>query len=229
MFSKLIRSCTLVCACTLMFSACTEEDTYAEQREKEVAQINNFLKTGAVIRDVRDNYDLIIVRPNIKTISEATFKAQGEITDTAKNEYVLFANTGVYMQIVRKGTGSPLTDGERATLLCRYTEYNIATAKILTTNLGWNFEHYLDRMTITNTSGTYTGSFLSGLMSTTYGGSAVPNAWLAPLPYLRLGRQSSSAEEIAKVRLIVPSTEGQSKAYQSVYPTFYEITYQRSR
>lgn len=228
MLKLLMRSCLLLCA-TLFFVACEEEDTYAEQREKEVAQIKRFLEKGVTIRDLRDNYDLIKVPANIKTISEEQFKAQGENTDTAKNEYVLFAATGVYMQIVRKGAGEQLREGERTTLLCRYTEYNIASSRIISTNLGWENEHNLDRMSVANNSGTYTGAFLGGVMSSLYGTSFVPNAWLVPLSYIRVGRQTSAEAEIAKVRLIVPSTEGQAKASQAVYPTFYEITYQRSR
>ncbi|MDO5075501.1 MAG: DUF4827 domain-containing protein [Bacteroidales bacterium] len=229
MFTQLLRGLAIFCASALLFTACSEEDTYADLREKEVEQIKNFLKKGVTIRDLRDNYDLIKVPAGINAISEETFKAQGEVTDTSKNEYVLFASTGVYMQIVRKGTGKKLNEGERATLLCRYTEYNIARGKIISTNLGWNHEHFLDRLSVTNNSGTYTGAFISGMMYNTYQQSFVPSAWLAPLPYLKLGRQSNATEEIAKVRLIVPSTEGQAKAQQAVYPTFYEITYQRSR
>lgn len=229
MFRSFIVCLTAATLGVFSLASCVEEDTYAERREKEVVQIKNFLKSGASIRDVRDNYNLITVPANIKVISEEEFKAKGETTDMAQNEYVLFANSGVYMQIVRKGTGTPLQDGERNTLLCRYTEYNIATARIISTNLGWNNEQYVDRISVVNNSGTYVASFLSGMMAKTYGTSFVPKAWLAPLPYLRLGRQSLPNEEIAKVRLIVPSTEGQSKANQAVYPTFYEITYQRSR
>lgn len=229
MFRNFILSLVSVALGSLSLASCVEEDTYAERREKEVTQIKNFLKSGATIRDVRDNYDLIKVPANIKVINEETFKAKGEITDVTQNEYVLFANSGVYMQIVRKGTGTQLQDGERNTLLCRYTEYNIATARIISTNLGWHNEQYVDRISVVNNSGTYVASFLSGMMAKTYGTSFVPKAWLTPLPYLRLGRQNLPNEEISKVRLIVPSTEGQSKANQAVYPTFYEITYQRSR
>ncbi|MEE0805787.1 MAG: DUF4827 family protein [Prevotellamassilia sp.] len=50
-----------------------------------------------------------------------------------------------------------------------------------------------------------------------------------PLQFIKLGRQSSEDGEVAKVRLIVPSSEGQRDAMNGVYPCFYEITYTRGR
>ena len=39
----------------------------------------------------------------------------------------------------------------------------------------------------------------------------------------------SAEDKNAKVKLIVPHSQGQSYAVQSVYPCLYEITYQRGR
>ena len=82
-----------------------------------------------------------------------------------------------------------------------------------------------DVMTVENKKGSYSGSFTSGYMCSIYG-SSVPSGWLAPMPYLNIGRRLSN---LAHVRLIVPHSEGQSTAASYVYPCFYDITFERGR
>lgn len=60
-------------------------------------------------------------------------------------------------------------------------------------------------------------------MYNTYGTPYVPSGWLIPFNYIKVGREISSR---SKIRLIVPHSEGQSDASASVYPCYYEITYQ---
>ena len=48
-------------------------------------------------------------------------------------------------------------------------------------------------------------------------------------PCLPVGWCRSAKDEIAKVRLIVPHSQGHSDALSNVYPCFYEITYQEMR
>ena len=84
-------------------------------------------------------------------------------------------------------------------------------------------------MTCTNSYGVFTASFTSGVMNSYYQSPSVPSGWLIPLKFIRLGRQAAADEEIALVRLIIPSTEGQSDALNNVYPCFYEISYERGR
>ena len=90
----------------------------------------------------------------------------------------------------------------------------------------------MDVMEVSNSYGTFTASFLTtgyrSKMYTTYGSASVPAGWLTPLTYIRVGRQTS-AEQISKVRLIVPHSQGQSDASNNVYPCFYEIKYQKMR
>ena len=62
-----------------------------------------------------------------------------------------------------------------------------------------------------------------------YNKTSVPSGWIVPLSYVNLGRQVSADEGIAKVRLIVPHSQGQTDATSNVYPCFYEITYQEMR
>ena len=66
-------------------------------------------------------------------------------------------------------------------------------------------------------------------MYNTYSSAAVPSGWLVPMAYINLGRPASEDDEIAKVKLIVPHTQGQSNASQNVYPCMYELTYERGR
>ena len=89
----------------------------------------------------------------------------------------------------------------------------------------------VDKMDVTNTSGTFTASFVAGesVMASDYGSTAVPAGWLTPLSYINVGRVTSEDDELAKVRLIVPHTQGQQYASSSVYPCYYEITYERGR
>ena len=216
---------TFVAAATL-FTSCEDEDSYAEDRKREVKQIRSFLQKGIQVRDA-DTGDYLINLPGpIKEITEEAFYANDSTTDVAANEFVLFRGSGVYMQIVRKGTGEKLGDG--GTVICRYKEYNIAADTLQSSDYALPYAHMPEMMTVTNTLGTFSAQFTSGLMSSLYG-AAVPGAWLIPLTFINLGRQTTPEGEIALVRLIVPSTEGQSQAQTQVYPCYYEITYQRGR
>ena len=196
-------------AIVTLFS-CSDSVTYADMKKKERNAINRYIRNQ-----------------KIQKISEAKFKEQGYTTDTTKNEYVLFESDGVYMQIVRKGEGTSLKTGETATILCRFKEYNIleGDSTLQLTNIT-QYSWQVDKMTVKNTSGTFTASFISGesLMYNRYSSLAVPSGWLVPLSYINLGR-IPKGEEIAKVRLIVPHTQGQTDASQNVYPCMYEITY----
>lgn len=190
----------------ILFHACDDYETYAEMKEKERDAIRAFIK-----------------EQNIKEISLAKFYEQDSLTNVEENEYVLFPDNGVYMQIVRKGTGDKMDDGERVDVYSRYMEVNIKSRDTLTGNL-YDAANP-DVFTLTYENGSYTGSFTQGYMNSNYG-SSVPSGWLVPMPYINLGRKLS---DLAKVRLIVPHSQGQSTATQYVYPCFYEITYQKGR
>ncbi len=211
------------------FCSCNDDDTYADRLERERKQISAFLSYGAKVT-LSDTTDYLLNIPgNIRVISESEFYANDSTTDVSRNEYVLFGGSGVYMQIVRKGSGKKLEEGERATVLNRYVEFNIATDTIQTTNRTQAYAPYPEVMSCTNTSGLYSGSFISGVMRNTYGSATVPSGWLIPLPFINLGRQDTPDNGAALVRLIVPSAQGQSDASYNVYPCFYEISYQRGR
>ncbi len=211
------------------FTACNDDETYADKRKREDKQIKAFLVKGAQVKDPDSDVYLLDVPGNIKVISESQFYAQDSTTNVEENEYVHFDRTGVYMQILDKGSGTPVADGETVNLITRYTEYNIATDSIQTTNRMTSTEMQPDIMVCTNTLGTFTASFMQGVMKTTYSTAAVPSGWLVPLTYIRPGRLDSPTSSLAHVRLIVPSGQGQANASSNVYACFYDITYQRGR
>lgn len=225
---KLLRILPLLAifALTTGFVACDDDDdSYAELRETERKLVNNLLSNGLTITN-SEGLTLLHVAP-IKVISQEEFE-KDTITDVSLNEYVSFTGSGLYMQIVRRGTGEVLKQGESAPVLCRYLEYNLAGDSIQTTNRDLLSATTPDVMNVTNSYGTLSGTFQSGIMRSYYG-SSVPSAWLTPLQYIRLGRQNDSQNEIALVRIIAPSSVGHSSQSSYVYPCFYEISYQRGR
>lgn len=207
----------LICVvlAALAFASCSDTETYADMKKKERSAINRY-----------------ITNQNIKVIKESQFEQQGCTTYTSKNEFVLFESTGVYMQIRSKGTGEKLKDGETADVTCRFNEYNLleGDSALQLTNI-YQYAWCNDKMTVKNTSGTFSGVFSKKfcMMYTSYSSQAVPSGWLVPLAYVNLGRYNSADAELAKVKLIVPHSQGQSAAAQSVYPCMYEITYERCR
>lgn len=203
---------TLIAAFTIQ--ACNKNETYAEKKKKERSAINRYLADSTV-----------------NVISEEQFKNQNYTTNTDKNEFVLFASSGVYMQIVHKGVGQKLQQGETATVLVRFTERNLQTDSITLSNNILTYGFSPDYMLIANTSGTFTGSFVQNksLLASFYGSTAVPKGWLVPLDFVNIGRPTDKSEDIAQVRLIVPSAQGQSAASQNTTPYLYDLTYQRGR
>ncbi|MGI6231439.1 MAG: DUF4827 domain-containing protein [Prevotella sp.] len=196
--------------------SCSDEETYADQVERERKAIQKYIADSAVT-----------------VISEDEFAANNYTTDLSSNEWVLFESSGVYMQVVREGTGEKLADGETATVLCRYVERNLLTDSITASNMNAYYAGMVDKMSVTNSSGTFTGYFVSGSSSLmdiySSSSTAVPEGWRLPLSYIKLGRQSTEDGEIAKVRLIVPHEMGHSVAIYNVTPYLYDITYERGR
>ena len=91
---------------------------------------------------------------------------------------------------------------------------------------GKNLAAVPDLMKVSRTSGSYTASFTSGVMYTVYG-ATVPAGWLVPLPYVKVGRPEAAGEECAKVRLIVPHSQGHATASSNVMPYYYVVTFLR--
>lgn len=215
---KILISIMTLCCITMIFS-CDDGETYADMKKKEKNAINSFIT------------DNDYVGP-IKVITEEQFAAQDSTTDTVKNEFVLFEDDGIYMQIVRRGEGQSMIEMSKTqstdstinkTILCRFLEYDIEDAEITTSKI--YSSSIVDKMLCkyVHRSRTYTASFTEGAMLSKYSSSTVPTGWLKPLDYIRLTRNSG---HIAKVRLIVPHTSGTSNASGYVLPMYYEISYQ---
>ena len=205
---KIIFFLGAIIAVTAIIS-CDDYETYSEKKEKERKAISNFID-----------------EQGITVISQDDFEAQDNTTDTAANEYVYLDKSGVYMQIVRVGCGTPLEEDKQVNLLIRYLEYDILDTLYLSYNITTPSTY--DKMSVTKSGSTYSASFVFGVMYSTYGAS-VPSGWLVPFDYINLGRQTSADDEIAKVKLIVPHSQGTTSASASVYPCYYEITYERER
>ena len=188
----------------LSMVACDKTVTYSEMKEKEIATIKQYIK-----------------EQGIEPITFEQFIKNDTVTDVSRNQYVEIE--GVYMQIVHNpkyaDDASRIDDGDTRNVLVRYTEYNIQDADTLSSNKYYSVP---DEMRVTNTSGTFSAAFTSGVMKDLYGSTYVPTGWLVPFSYIWLTRHQS---QLAKVNLIVPHTKGTSNATTYVYPCFYEITF----
>lgn len=204
-----VRCGAFLFAVLIAFASCDDYETYSEKKEKEAKAIAAFIK-----------------EQEITVIDEDQFEEQGDSTSLELNEYVYLEKSGCYLQIVRRGAGDKLEEDKQVNLLCRYYEYNIMDTVIQTRN-DYSSRYY-DKMSVERDGDEFTASFVSGIMYTTYGAS-VPSGWLVPLLYINVGRQTTEDVEISRVRIIVPHSQGHSYASASVYPCFYEITYQRER
>jgi PBP1b-binding outer membrane lipoprotein LpoB len=207
----------------VVLASCEKYETYSDMKKKEQDAIEAFLS-----------------EQGIQVIDQTTFEAQGNKTDLASNQFVKFTRNGVYMQIVREGCGSVLEENKTVNVLCRFMEKNIKTGEIvvrnevhasLSTMGSVDVSQFLDKMSVVRTGTTITASFLSGMMYQYHGSTSVPGGWLVPLNYVKIGRPDPAHEddETAKVRLIVPHSQGTADASSSVTPYYYEITYERER
>ena len=200
---------TLMMAVLLLTNACTDYETYGELKEKERNAIEKFINDSSFV-----------------IISEAQFHNQGDMT-VGDKQFVLLDKSGVYMQIVRPGCGEVIQDGESLTVLCRFLEQALNDTMALF-NYGYAFQP--DIMSVTRTGSTYTAMFeQGGFMYSSYG-SSVPEGWLVPLQYVKIGRLVNPEDELARVKLIVPHSQGTtSNAKANVKPYYYDITFQRGR
>lgn len=194
----------------LFSQSCNDGKTYAELKEEEREAIQRFIELN-----------------EIKVIDEDQFEAQDSMT--AANEYVLFEETGVYMQVIERGNGKQLEDG-RHEMLVRYMEKRIAvdgTTDTLSFNNNGNWYAHPDEFILTKQEDALSASFSgNGAMYEAHGSAYVPSGWLLPLTYLKVGREISGR---SKIKLIIPHSQGTSTASGQVFPCYYEITYQLSR
>jgi hypothetical protein len=211
----------IIIAAIAVFVSCNDYETYGDMKEKERNAINKFIADSS-----------------ITVISEDVFVQNGYKTDLSRNEFVKLDKSGVYMQIVRLGCGEKLKDGETVNIVCRYVEFDILNEAYTSSNNTTYLSPIPDVMRITRTSGTFSaiftksasltfGSKTYGNMYYTYSSATVPAGWLVPFNYIKIGIPQSETDEVAKVRLIVPHSQGHTSASGNVTPFFYEIIFQR--
>lgn len=193
--------------CLGFLYSCNDYETYGDKKDKERKAIRQFIADSSFV-----------------VISESQFHANGDVTDVAKREFVYMDNTGVYMQIMHKGCGTPLQDGENSDLLVRFLEMCLIDTVVFYNDVN---PYDVDVMNVKRQGNTFTASFTSGAWYSSSYGESVPQGLLVPLAYLNMGRPRSASDHIAKVRLIVPHTQGHSNASYYVYPYYYEISFQR--
>ena len=194
--NKLLLLFFILLAVGFSFQACDDTKTYAEMLEEEDDAIADFIN-----------------KEGIKVISQTEFFDNDSVTDVEKNEFVQLSS-GVYMQIVDKGSDNPAdTVKNNDLVLVRFMEYSLLDKDTTLSNL--TLPYLVDEFKYTASSSSIAGIFIQGLMYMAYGYTAVPAGWLVPLPYVR---------DKAHVRLIVPSKMGHQSAMQYVYPYYYDIT-----
>lgn len=207
----------VVCTVALGLQSCNNGKTYAEMKEEEADAIEHFKSK------LTDSIGATF-------ISENQFIAQDSMTKA--NEFVLFDESGVYMNISYKGDGEKVLKDGNHYMLTRFMEIAIqsrdnmfSAGDTLAGNLRMNSYPSPEEFKVTISGNSYSGSFQgNSIMYQAYESTAVPSGWLLPLRFLKVGRTTDS-KKIARVRLIIPHSEGSSWAMRHVYPCYYEITY----
>ena len=203
---KLLYLSLFLIASSSVLMSCNDEETYADQKKREAERIKNWI--------AQEDIDVISLSDFLKdTITNNPETGP----DKTRNEYVLFDDNGIYMQIVRRGDGRLMEAGEIWYMNARYVEQYIDAGDTLSMNL---YQQVPDVFYVKRTGGNYTASFDSGIMSIKYD-NFVPNAWIMLFSYIK--PDLLNGESAAKVRLIVPHNQGTQFAASNVFPTFYEI------
>lgn len=219
----------LFISCVLQ--GCNKGITYADQKENE-----------------KDDIQSWIVKHDYKIISEEQFYKQDSLTN--ENEFVLLKESGVYMNIIQRGKGKRILDDGRYTIISRYLEIALSdienffvTGDTLSGNMklrnypvfgpeNWGLPQYMaqpDNYILTIDKNNYKASFKeNSMMAYVYKTASVPSGWLIPLRFLKPASSIPTlpSEDIARVKLIVPHSQGSAQAMKYVYPCLYEITYQ---
>ena len=219
----------LFISCVLQ--GCNKGITYADQKENEKNDIQSW-----------------IVKHDYKIISEEQFYKQDSLTN--ENEFVLLKESGVYMNIIQRGKGKRILDDGRYTIISRYLEIALSgienffvTGDTLSGNMklrnypvfgpeNWGLPQYMaqpDNYILTIDKNNYKASFKeNSMMAYVYKTASVPSGWLIPLRFLKPANSIPTlpSEDIARVKLIVPHSQGSAQAMKYVYPCLYEITYQ---
>ncbi|MCD8165587.1 MAG: DUF4827 domain-containing protein [Bacteroides sp.] len=174
-----------------IFQSCDNTKTYAERMADERKAINKYIKDQ-----------------NIKVLTVEEFEKD---TVTAENEYVLFPNTGVYMNIVSRGTNLSAKNGD--ILIARFLEHNLISGDTLSNIKAASPDVFTYRLSGNSAYGQVKYNS-GGLLASYYEVATVPAGWLVALPYVG---------DSAHVKLIVPHKYGHDAAMEYVYPYAYDM------
>ena len=201
---------------------------------------NNQKTYGELVDEENDAIKTFISKNNIKVISLQKFIEQD--STTAENEYVYFEDTGVYMHVVHKGEAAEVLKEGTYEILSRFLEIAVADIRDMGIQAGDTMLRNMyangfpglyknpEEYKVTIKDNMYVGNFQgTSLMFQKYDNlTAVPGGWLLPLRYVKPTR-TTQKDQLARVKLIVPHTEGTNLAMRFVYPCYYELTYDLGR
>ena len=198
---------------------------------------DNHKTYGELVDEEEDAIHAFIMKNDIKVISKKEFFEKD--STTAKNEYVFFEENGIYMNIEHVGEGKTILHDGEYDILSRFVEISIDDIDQMGVHAGDTLVRNMyaneypslqlkpEEYKVTIDGESYSGKFLAGasLMYQMYDQlTAVPGGWLLPLQYVKPVRTNEAAKW-ARVKLIVPHSEGTTMAMRFVYPCYYEITY----
>ena len=147
---KLILFFLILLSASFAFQACDDTKTYAEMLEDEDNAIADFIN-----------------KEGIKVISQTEFFDNDSVTDVEKNEFVQLSS-GVYMQIVDKGSDNPAdTVKNNDLILVRFMEYSLLDKDTTLSNL--SIPYMVDEFKYTVSSSSIAGIFTHGLMYSGFG------------------------------------------------------------
>ena len=96
---------------------------------------NNHKTYGELVDEENDAIHAFIVKNDIKVISKKEFIEKD--STTAENEYVLFDDNGIYMNIVYKGQGKEILPDGTYDILSRFMEISIDDIDQMGVHAGW--------------------------------------------------------------------------------------------
>lgn len=180
-----------------------------------------FAEKALILDYIHDN--------GINVITREAFVGKGCVTDISKNEFV-FMPYGVYIQIVEKGCGSQLQDGETKRVIARFTETNLASGSVMSNTIpGMALQPEVFDVSKNGRILSGSSDYSQSLIYNYYKSSFVPAAWILPFAYINIGRMNSDDDRLAKIRVIAPSKYGHQDAINNHYPCVYEITFEEYR
>ncbi len=184
----------------VLFSACDDEESYADLLNAENQAVNSFLADYPVIPDVPADGDFITLADVQAENPELTRAEAINLTPF----YRMDSDGYVYMQVINPGTGTEVTDNQL--IYFRFTRWN----------LSYVYKYGLWEGSGNSTDlGSNTTSFRFGnttLESSTQWGEGIQE----PLKYLSVD---------CEVRIVIKSYLGPVEEVASVYPFLYQVRY----